>query len=279
MKQTSRIRGERREVCRGQRCFVVTGEPEPDFWGRLESSSWEPESFAALDLYANNSKDTFVDIGAWVGPLSLYAAAGGARVVAFEPDPVAYAALSENVAANPSLNVTLYESAIGRHSGEGNLASESFGNSMSSLAFGRRSIHPSTPVRVMALREVSAPWSGLSLVKVDIEGGEFELAPDLARLLRRSASHLLLSTHAKYLYRQARRKSSSRLLSAWLRSVKLRLQKVFWVVLFRGAEWRVWDSHADAWVVRSGMRLIWDLSRLNNQTFLLSRRGLPVENP
>src|SRR6185436_7919719 len=45
----------------------------------------------------------FVDIGAWMGPTTLFAASKGSECWSFEPDPVAFARLQANVDANNGL--------------------------------------------------------------------------------------------------------------------------------------------------------------------------------
>ena len=54
----------------------------------------------------------FIDVGAWIGPMTLVAAACGARVVAYEPDPTAADELAANVALNPGFDVTVERVAL-----------------------------------------------------------------------------------------------------------------------------------------------------------------------
>jgi FkbM family methyltransferase len=49
--------------------------------------------------YQPREGDVIVDIGAGIGEFTLWCADAGARVVAFEPDPLAYACLERNVAS------------------------------------------------------------------------------------------------------------------------------------------------------------------------------------
>jgi FkbM family methyltransferase len=50
--------------------------------------------------------DLFIDIGAWIGWTTLAAAAHGATVMAFEPDPASRAQLKSNIAADQRFDVT-----------------------------------------------------------------------------------------------------------------------------------------------------------------------------
>jgi len=260
---------------RNQR-FLVRRDSYAEFWDRLEHSEWEPETLSALNQFICSEGSLLIDVGAWIGPVSLYAAAGGAKVVAFEPDPIAYAELAANVAANPSLNIEIHRTAVGRRSGYRSLKGEQNGNSMSSLALGRGSQHGGTSVPVVDFVDASASWDRPALIKCDIEGGEFELAAELARFLRRNRSRVLLSTHAKFLFKQRQNNSRSRIYSQSAAAVAFwyRLRKVSWIITFRGSHWRVWDESTGSWIPRHGRQLFQDLSRLDNRTFLISSRAL-----
>ena len=55
------------------------------FWNGLDG--WEKETFDVLDKYIG--KDSVVlDVGAWMGIISLYASKLGGNAFAFEPDDV-----------------------------------------------------------------------------------------------------------------------------------------------------------------------------------------------
>lgn len=55
--------------------------------------------------YQPREGDVVVDIGAGIGEFTLWCAEAGAQVVAFEPDPLAYACLERNVAAIPNVHI------------------------------------------------------------------------------------------------------------------------------------------------------------------------------
>lgn len=58
------------------------------FWHVWRSGEWEPDTKAWLASVLEPG-DLFVDAGAWIGPVSLWALELGAYVIAIEPDPVA----------------------------------------------------------------------------------------------------------------------------------------------------------------------------------------------
>jgi predicted O-methyltransferase YrrM len=84
--------------------FVV--EPmdrgQREFWDRYEAVAWEPETLSILRAHLDG-RTTFVDIGSWIGPTTLFAAAHARRVIALEPDPVALRQLRRNISLNPEL--------------------------------------------------------------------------------------------------------------------------------------------------------------------------------
>jgi FkbM family methyltransferase len=58
--------------------------------------------------YQPREGDVIVDIGAGIGEFTLWCADAGARVVAFEPDPLAYACLGRNIAGAQSVTTFPY---------------------------------------------------------------------------------------------------------------------------------------------------------------------------
>src|SRR6185295_3331065 len=74
-----------------------------DFWGEWERGTWEPGTREAIESHVTPGS-TYVDIGAWIGPTVLWAAPIAARVLALEPDPVAYLLLVENTKHLPNVH-------------------------------------------------------------------------------------------------------------------------------------------------------------------------------
>jgi FkbM family methyltransferase len=140
--------------------------------------------------------DLFVDIGAWIGPTSLPAAARGARVVAFEPDPVARAELLVNIELNGlGDRITVYPCALASRTSVRNLTAwNELGDSMARIS---RSAAPgrSTQVQAVDVRSLLVDFDRARLVKIDIEGGEYALLPAMYRWLHRQRPDLMLSLH------------------------------------------------------------------------------------
>lgn len=77
-----------------------------DFWQLFYLKDWEEETFKFIDKYQDKNK-TFIDVGAWIGPMSLYASNKYKNVLAFEPDKLAYYNFIQNLSKNSISNIYL----------------------------------------------------------------------------------------------------------------------------------------------------------------------------
>jgi FkbM family methyltransferase len=182
--------------------LVMTGDRQPTFWNKVDAGLWEPETLATLK--SNLSlQTTFLDIGAWVGPTTLFGAAHAAHVIAVEADPAALSQLRINLALNPALagKVTLVDRAISAASADVRFgAGRKPGDSMSSALFAQTSATTWTSPSVTPdeLVKMIAPETSL-FIKLDIEGGEYALLPAMGPLISRADRGLLLSFHPRNL--------------------------------------------------------------------------------
>jgi FkbM family methyltransferase len=169
-----------------------------DFWALYDAGQWEPETKATLERFLKPG-DLFIDIGAWIGPVSLWALDLGADVVAYEPDPVAYAQLVRNAP-----QVDAHKAALGATTHVGYLENPSgFGNSMSRLAAdGER-------VVVLSTWLASRDWPRTpALIKLDVEGSEIDILPTLAPWCLKHRTPLLVSWHQDWWPRPATERST-----------------------------------------------------------------------
>ena len=128
--------------------------------------------------------------------MTLVAAACGAKVVAYEPDPTAADELAENVAANPDFDVDVRRVALWTSTGHRELRGGpvGLGESMSSFS-GRSGRIGSTTVGTIDARDAATSWPVDALVKIDVEGAEYKLAPRLRPFLAERPT-VVLSVHA-----------------------------------------------------------------------------------
>lgn len=167
-----------------------------DFWSVFEAGAWEP---ALDDLLAQHldPDGTFLDVGAWIGPVSLMAARLCRQVHAIEPDPVAAVRLAANVGRQRRKNITIHQTAISNSPGTlriGRRADRIFGDSMTGVWFNAETID--VPATTLVALIVDNGIDNIGLVKMDIEGGEELILPQAADYIRGLGAPLLLSTHA-----------------------------------------------------------------------------------
>ena len=170
------------------------------FWRKAGAGHWEPETFDILKRHLSPDRD-YLDIGAWIGPTVLFGARHARRVVALEPDPTAFRALTWNIELNGIENVAALPVALADQVGITRMAGMrgERGDSTTSL------LNPGGAAGsdVMTLDwdtfSAAEDLSDVALVKIDVEGAEFDLIPRMADWLARVRPALLLSTHAPYL--------------------------------------------------------------------------------
>ena len=182
------------------------------FWRKASAGQWEPETFAVLDQFLSADKD-YLDIGAWIGPTVLYGARRARHVWCFEPDPTAFRHLAWNLDLNGISNVSAFGVALSDQFGVARMASVRGepGDSTSSLL--HEGAHGSDALTIAWDQfEAVNDLSGVSLVKMDIEGAEFFVLPTLAPWLEKNRPALLLSTHAPLLTETERRERMQNLL-------------------------------------------------------------------
>lgn len=151
---------------------VSAAEMHQRFWREYEAIGWEASTREFLSSILEPG-DLFVDVGAWIGPVTHWALDLGATVIAVEPDPVALVELKRWVPDE----VEIWEGAVALEAGVSGLKPNfelELGKSVSRL-----SAEGDVRVRTWTLQEVLGERVP-TLVKVDVEGYELELLPVIA---------------------------------------------------------------------------------------------------
>lgn len=191
----------------GAECaFKVAGGGSFDrHWWRMRAGKWERKLVHFVER-VSGPRTALYDIGAWCGPVTLIAAAKGARVVALEPDPVAFRALRGHLTLN-GFDVDAREVAIGKERGTMRLyAHAEFGDSMTSAV-----VPSASWIEVETVRLEDLPrFDGIctSILKIDIEGMEYVLADDILDFCRDRKCAVSLSCHPRNLWLSGRREMS-----------------------------------------------------------------------
>lgn len=197
-------KNERIEVRLNERSYkVVAVRPEiRAFWANAVAGRWEDETFRFLDAVAD-PQAVLVDVGAWIGPVSLYASPLMARVIALEPDPVAHGELAANIAANVA-NVEIWNAAVDLEPGELKLyAPQGFGNSeTSSIGEGEPLI-----VKTVTFADLDAAVGDATkmVLKVDIEGHEYRVMDALIGFAKNRRAPVHLSLHPRSFWNERKK--------------------------------------------------------------------------
>ena len=229
-----------RSILKNEKRFNVAITCNAKFWELLESGRWEPHTFDIFDDFIS-SESIYVDIGAWIGPTTLYASQYAKRAYAFEPDPVAYRELDINVRANSGADwasrLTVFNKAIACGNGTITIGNpECGGNSTSSMLFSSEATHwevDAVTFERFILQEHLQDEK--MFIKMDIEGGEYEVLPSFRKAFQGGKIDLLLSLHPQFLTQSFGQGKRSSLFGRMLR----RLRCVWChILLFRALPFR-----------------------------------------
>jgi len=144
------------------------------FWNWNE---WESATYDNIKKFSNKEK-IFIDIGAWIGPITLYAAKLNRVCYAFEPDPTAYAELQSNVITNKLDNVHIYNLAISDTVGYINMGTVELGNSMTRIGYDSNSFSVETTTISKFFVDNNINKDDVGLIKIDVEGAELDILND-----------------------------------------------------------------------------------------------------
>jgi len=165
------------------------------FWEEFMSEREEDTKIMSRYL----SKDySYLDIGAWIGSTVLYGSQMAKKCYAFEPDPIAFKILENNILANPNItNIKSYSKAIADHTGKIQIGSNTnMGDSMSSILFNKNALC----VDCVSLNTFfkDEDIQDCNFIKMDIEGGEFSVLPASKDFLQQIKPTLYLSLHTPW---------------------------------------------------------------------------------
>ncbi len=182
--------------------FYVDPKKLDFYWKDISNGKWEPESFVIIDTFLR-PENIMIDMGCWIGPLTLYAASKGISVHSIDPDHVAIKDLKENIALNSHLNnISVYELGISDNDGiEALYARTNFGYSSSSLLNRTRDrLSVSIPTTTFNKFIENNGINKIDFIKIDIEGGEWKVLPSISETLRNlKFPTLYISFHFDYL--------------------------------------------------------------------------------
>lgn len=183
--------------------FRVKDSRARQFFFRDRGPAEPHEAFATcLFLELVERRSVVLDLGAFIGWYAILAAkrAKYGRVLAVEPDPESFVELTKNAVLNRARNLTCASICVGAtsglvrggHAGRGLQLAQTFRSQGARLAADDRIV--TSTVRVADLCSFVG-LTNLSIVKMDIEGAEFEVLLTMRELLESGRPTLLLETH------------------------------------------------------------------------------------
>jgi len=193
-----------RSIVRNGRRWLVTGD-RAEYWDRVGRGEWEPHTYGVFDRFLDPDH-SYIDVGAYVGATVLYGAHLARHCYALEPNPVAFSILQQNVDLNPSLKnrIMLSRNCLSSTCGPvtlGNTTSLDGGDSMSSMLFTGAPVIWEVPGVTLKRFILDNRIDDCSFIKIDIEGGEFDVVPAIADYLAERRPTVFLSVHPGFVSR------------------------------------------------------------------------------
>lgn len=149
---------------------------------RLEAVA---EKYIGGTGYAPRAGDVVIDVGAGIGEFTLWCADSGARIVAFEPDPLAFACLDRNTASLAEVSIFPY--ALWKERVDLRLHGSLDTRESSLIEDGRANTRTAdVEAWPLDLLQFMAQLPVIDFMKVDGEGVEPEILTGAVRTLRRT---------------------------------------------------------------------------------------------
>ena len=192
-----------RAIAKGGTTIVVReGDAYHAFWDWYETASWEPETTAIFTRFLRPGA-RYVDLGSWIGSTVLLAAPLVSRIVCAEPDPIAFATLTENIALNPeAAAITVaFQAAVGPSDGSVVLSSAGAGGDSNSSVVRPGDTGARWEAEQLAFTTLLSRGglAAADFVKVDIEGAEYELIPAMLSTSAHPVATLYVALHPNLL--------------------------------------------------------------------------------
>tara|TARA_Y100000816_G_scaffold51125_1_gene32657 strand:+ start:270 stop:1034 length:765 start_codon:yes stop_codon:yes gene_type:complete len=206
------------KIVKNKSSFLISKDDQysMNWFSNNKLDKWEQDTFHIFEYYKNN-KGIYIDIGAWIGPTVLYCANIYKKVIAIEPDPVALSRLKKNISANNFNNIVLIEKGLSSENGITQFGGNgSLGNSESTLLIANKEDYLSYEGRhtnqshneiveietitiEKLIEQQNIDTQNISLIKMDIEGGEKIVVPSLVNFLNTYKPVFYISLHRCFL--------------------------------------------------------------------------------
>jgi len=156
---------------------------EEEFWEYYSANKWEPGN---LDFMLDHvRRGIFLDIGAWIGPVSLLMSSFYEKVIAVDFDPVSNRTLQNNIALNNITNIEQHAIGVADKEMDIEIDAANLGKSTTNL-FSKTSAEK-IRVRTMQFRtfiRTIQDAEKISIIKIDCEGAEYLFLKEVYQFIR-----------------------------------------------------------------------------------------------
>tara|TARA_Y100000389_G_scaffold78668_1_gene75453 strand:+ start:18078 stop:18842 length:765 start_codon:yes stop_codon:yes gene_type:complete len=204
------------EVNKHNKTFKVFGNFSQLWFTKNRFDKWENNTFHILDEYANKNL-SYIDIGAWIGPTVLYASPLYKNIICLEPDKIALRRLYNNIKVNNFKNIRVIEKCLSNNNNPIQFGGNgTWGNSESTILVSNKNygkwggrwdefdrtqytkMTDSITIEKLFSLENLDP-TNVSLIKMDIEGGELIVIPAIKNFLEKHKIPIYISIHYCFL--------------------------------------------------------------------------------
>lgn len=188
----------RRTVTLNGRAMTLVGHESIEMVDLVATGRWEPHLYDIFDRYLRPDR-SYADVGAFIGTSVMHGAQRARHCYAIEPNPLVYRYLLENTVGNEAIRdrVTRFEGCIWDRNGPVRLGApvKPHGSRASLLA---AAADVSWLVQAVTFESFLGMFAvrDLNFIKMDIEGAEAVVLPQMADYLRRERPTILVSLHA-----------------------------------------------------------------------------------
>jgi FkbM family methyltransferase len=186
-----------------------------EFWDKLNNNLYEPDTIKFLETNVG-PETVLLDIGAANGAMTLFAAARGSHVVAYEPEPTIYQILEKNLHLNPRLveKVSLKNAGISISPEQLRFGKGENREVLSDIVIDDNKENMNQVVEILSLTDellIVSNYNRKIILKMDIEGAEWRILTDKGSLsaLETAEATLLVAFHPGFYRRN---------LPKWLRN-------------------------------------------------------------
>ena len=190
------------KIYKNNEMFLIekdANDPNINFWINI-FHSWENETFTIFDKFLDKNK-ILIDIGGWIGTTCMYGARKSKHVYVVEADKQSYTFLTKNCLLN-NKNVTCINNAIYNETdidiffGKNKFLENSKLNDSTSQVY-KTDTKDCYSIKCIRVKDLIDKYQieFISLIKVDIEGGEEHILDDLFEIKKNFNIPLYISFH------------------------------------------------------------------------------------